>query len=485
MLSGSMSKKTSTTPRRPNIIFILTDQWRGDCLGAMGHPVVATPHLDSLAHTGTLFTAAYSSCPSCIASRAGMFTGLEPSVHGRLGYRDRVPWNYERMLPQLLADAGYQTGCVGKTHFYPQGVRLGFEQLQSYEGWQMFDRGYRNDYFEWLKEHTGGSVEEWDHGLTCNSWLGRASHLPEELHNNTWVVTKSIEYLRNRDRDRPLFLNVSFHRPHPPLDPPQTALDLYRDVPLPPVPVGDWAQRHDLAVEDVDAWQGRLPDHLLQLTRRAYYAQISHIDLQIGRLMTVLRREIQAGPTWIIFASDHGEMLGDHHLFRKTYAYEGSARVPLIIHSPDASATRRCSEPVVVEDLYPTLLQIAGVPLPERIDGRSLLPHTAEGPAAARPFVHGEHAACYSDDLGVQFLTDGREKYIWYTKTGREQLFDLEADPTELRDLARTRGRRKRLQTWRGRMIDLLADRPQDGLSDGRRLIPGRVLPDVRPELLR
>ena len=147
---------------RPNILFILTDQMRGDCLGIAGHPVVETPHLDELARRGTLFTAAYSTCPSCIAARASIMTGLTPSSHGRLGYQDRVPWRYDDMLPALLGRAGYQTHCVGKTHFYPQRAHLGFDSLESYEAAQNFDGLYVNDYYEWVRERTGGRLHEDD-----------------------------------------------------------------------------------------------------------------------------------------------------------------------------------------------------------------------------------------------------------------------------------------------------------------------------------
>lgn len=337
--------------QRPNILFILTDQMRGDCISLLDHPVVETPYLDALGRSGVVFTKAYSSCPSCIASCASIFTGLSPSSHGRLGYQDQVPWRYSQILPKLLSDAGYDTYCVGKTHFYPQGALLGFQGLESYEGWQNFDYTYRNDYLEWLREHSGGRFDEFDHGLTGNSWLARPSHLPEELHNNSWMVTKSIEFLRNWDRRKPFFLNVSFHRPHPPFDPPGVMFDLYRDRTLPTVPMGDWARIHDVPVDGVEAWHGHLPEHLLSRARRAYYAQISHIDLQIGRLLGVLKREVPPGPTWIIFSSDHGEMLGDHHLFRKTYAYEGSARIALMISPPDKPVGELCDAPVACEDL--------------------------------------------------------------------------------------------------------------------------------------
>lgn len=318
----------TTTRDRPNIVFVLTDQMRGDCLGALGHPVVRTPHLDRMAHEGTVFTAAYSACPSCIAARASLFTGQRPTTHGRLGYQDRVPWRYKNTLAEVLARSGYQTHCVGKTHFFPQRLPLGFESQDSYEGLQNFGDGYVNDYFEWLKERT--DVQERDHGLGSNSWVGGDSCLPEPLHNNSWVVTRGIDFLNRRDRHRPFFLNLSFHRPHAPLDPPKEYLEMYDDKDIPPVPVGEWATRHDLPVTDKNASQGRLSAKVLAQSRRAYYAQITHIDAQIGRFVSKCN-ELEVGPTLFVFTSDHGEMLGDHNLFRKTYAYEGSAKIPMII----------------------------------------------------------------------------------------------------------------------------------------------------------
>jgi len=468
--------------QKPNILFILTDQMRWDCLSAAGHPVVETPNLDGLCSRGVRFTAAYSSCPSCIAARASIFTGLTPSTHGRLGYQDQVPWRYDHMLAEVLGAAGYQTHCVGKTHFYPQRAHLGFQSLDSYECRQNFDGKYVNDYDEWLRERTGGRVAEPDHGLDSNSWVARPSHLPEELHNNTWVAAKSIEFLRRRDRTRPFFLNMSFHRPHPPIDPPQVFFDLYRGRPLPLPAVGDWAEENDRPADGVNCWRGRLSPNSLDMARWGYYAQIGHIDNQIGRVLRAMT-QMRLGPTIILFTSDHGEMLGDHHLFRKTYAYQGSAAVPLIAHGPGVG-TGVCGAPVVLEDVYPTLLGLAGVPLPKPVEGVDLSPLLADpSRKPERAFIHGEHSPCYGKE-GMQFMTDGKTKYVWMTLTGREQLFDLENDPCEVRDLAAQPRAKALLEMWRGRMIERLAGRPQDGLSDGRRLTPGRNLPAVRPELL-
>jgi len=468
---------------RPNIVFILVDQMRGDCLGILDHPVVRTPHLDELARQGTLFTAAYSACPSCIAARASFFTGLRPTTHGRLGYLDQVPWRYQDTLAEVLCRGGYQTHCVGKTHFFPQRLALGFETQDSYEATQNFGGGYVNDYFVWLKART--DVDERDHGLGFNSWVGGVSPLPAELHNNSWVVTRGIDFLKRRDRARPFFLNLSFHRPHAPLDPPGDYLERFKDAAIPPVPVGGWAAKYQVPVTALDAWCGRLPHDVLAQSRRAYYAQIAHIDAQIGRFLRACR-ELEDGPTWFVFTSDHGEMLGDHNLFRKAYAYEGSAKVPLIVAPPHGARRRMSDAPVSQHDIMPTLLDAAGIAIPRAVEGRSVLPLLAMSGADAgwHGYVHGEHAPSYHEDTGMQFLTDGKEKYIWYTRTGEEQFFDLRRDPDELNNLAAGAGSNDRLQLWRSRMVDELAPRVEDGLSDGKRLCAGRSLPAVRDSLL-
>ncbi len=468
---------------RPNIVLIITDQMRGDCLSVSGHPVVETPNLDMLAARGVNFTSAYSSCPSCIAARASLFTGQRPTNTGRLGYRDQVPWRYRDTMAELLRRNGYQTHCIGKRHFYPQMLHLGFDAIETYEADQYFDDSYVNDYREWLRERTNGTMEERDHGVQSNSWYARPSHLPEELHNNTWVATRGGRFLRHRDPTRPFFLNLSFHRPHPPADPPSVYFDSYRDREIPDPPIGEWARANDVPPSDINAARGHLSKRLLQNYARAYYAQIAHIDNQVGRLLASLKGH---GPTWVIFTSDHGEMLGDHHLFRKTYAYEGSARIPFIVCPPGNAKVHACDAPVVLEDILPTVLDAAGIECPEAVEGRSVAPllETSPGEAGWRSYMHGEHAACYSADSGMQYLTDGKRKYVWYTQSGREEFFDLEQDRREINELSGDSSRREEIAHWRQRMVKELAARPQDGLSDGKKLIPGTNLPAVRPELL-
>lgn len=462
---------------KPDILWILCDQFRSDCLSILGHPTVETPNLDALAAEGTLFVNAYSPVPSCVPARACLFTGKNPEKTGFLGYQDGVNWEFDQMLPQVLRDNGYQTYCVGKTHFYPQKKHCGFEGLESYEAWQQLDPTYVNDYHEWLREQGGALEEELQHGLDDNSVTARASTLPEALHNNSWVVTRGLEFLRRRDRTRPYFLNLSFHRPHPPVDPPYFYWQEYMQKEMDAPWVGDWAAVHEKPVWQQQAWEGRLDEGRLKKFRMGYYAQIAHIDSQIGRLLRTLRSKKEM-PDVIVFTSDHGEMLGDHHLFRKTYAYEGSAGVPCIIWQKDRTG-RREETPVVLQDLYATTLELAGIPVPAGTDGISLCGLMERGERIRRAWIHGEHAACYSEAEAMQFLTDGKEKYIWFTGDGREQFFRLSEDPKECRDLAQDPAQADRIGVWRKRLIRLLWERGETTLTDGKRLIPG-LLPAVR-----
>ena len=456
---------------RPNLLLILTDHWRGDSLGRLGHPVADTPHLDSLSVGGTTFTRAYTPCPSCIAARRSLMTGMTPYSQGMVGYQDGKPWDYEHTLAGTLRDSGYQTVNVGKTHFHPPRLHLGFEQLTTSE-----------DYSEWLDRQAGmAEVEKFAHGVPANSWLARPNHLPEHQIEETWFTTRALDFLSHRDPTRPFFLCLSFNGPHPPWCPPQVFYDQFIGRQMPEPAIGDWANVHADEAEipmDVNQWRGRVPDHVMQRARGAYFAYLAFLDAQIGRLVEHLNRSGLLGNTLTLFTSDHGEMLGDHHLWRKTYAYEASARVPFIVRPP-ASMTKvarnvEIDAPITVgwEDIMPTFLDAAAVPIPNSVEGCSVLPLMRGEFGGWRSYYHGEHSPCYHPENANQFLTDGHWKYVWNPIDGGEQLFHLDVDPHECQDLAPHAP--DQLGLWRSRMISELAPR-DDALSDGERLIPGPV----------
>jgi arylsulfatase A-like enzyme len=201
--------------------------------------------------------------------------------------------------------------------------------------------------------------------------------------------------------------------------------------------------------------------------RAAYYAAINHIDDQLGRLFAHFPRN-----TVIVFCSDHGEMLGDHQWIRKRIPYEGSARVPMLVKLPDSMNVpqqRVIDTAVELMDVMPTLLDAVGVDVPGTCDGQSLLP-LLRGGQLDRVYLHGECSEVPTTNSGMQYLTDGRRKYVWWPGSGREQLFDLEDDPTEMNDLAGDPASAPELATWRARLVRELSGRPE-GFTDGQVLL--------------
>jgi len=265
---------------RPNLVLILTDHWRGDSLGRLGHPVAETPHLDSLSTRGVTFTNAFTACPSCIAARRSLMTGMTPNTHGMLGYRDGHDWPYDKTLAGELARAGYQTINVGKTHFHPPRLRLGFEELV-----------VPADYAEWLQTQTGLVRPKYAHGVHGNSWMSRPNHLPETQMEETWFTNEAMRRLDKRDPTRPFFLCLSFNGPHPPWCPPQSFFDLFMQKDIPQPFVGQWAEHYAREARypmDINAWRGRLKPELNHRARAGYYAYLAYIDSQIGRFIQYL-----------------------------------------------------------------------------------------------------------------------------------------------------------------------------------------------------
>ncbi|WP_203582241.1 arylsulfatase [Microbacterium hibisci] len=478
---------------RPNVLLIVTDQQRWDSLSCEGG-FAPTANLDHIAAAGTRFRSAYSCTPSCTPARASLLTGRDPWRTGILGMGPGQPplAGLTDTLPEVLGRAGYQTHGVGKMHFTPQRARYGFDETVLDESLRVQDDRFVSDYTAWFERNAPADVKQADHGVDVNSWMARPSHVPEHLHPSTWTATESIRFLERRDPTRPFFLMTSFARPHSPYDPPafhyEHNLERGRAGMIPDPAVGDWARIHDIEGRgraDVNGWRGRRSDDEIRRARAGYAGLIHHIDDQIGRLMRVLRDRRLDDDTMIVFVSDHGDMLGDHHLWRKTYAYEGSAHVPLLVRLPAALRTdadaRTADEPVCLQDVMPTVLDVCAVEAPTGMDGRSVLP-LIRGGAPWRDVVHGEHSICYDPSQETQFLTDGRWKFVWFPRNApgapAEQLFDLSADPYERHDLAMRAEYASDVRRWRRRLAEILAARDA-GLVDKRVLVPQHGRPPL------
>jgi len=428
--------------RRPNILYMMTDQHRGDCLGCAGNKAIKTPNLDSIAKDGVLFSNAYSSTPSCTPARSGILTGLSPWHHGMIGY-GRVAQKHRFELPGAMREAGYYLFGIGKMHWYPQRKLRGYHGILLDESGRAQTKGFVSDYRQWFKKEAR-------------------------------TADRAVEFIESYERDEPFMLKVSFARPHSPYDPPQRFADTYSVEEMPKPHVGKWAQRYAGHTDPPkpSLWRGDLGVEQAKKARRYYYGSITLIDEQIGRILAALKKRRLYDNTLIIFFSDHGDMLGDHHLWRKTYAYEGSAKVPMLIRWPasmgmEEQRGKKLTKVVELRDVLPTFLDTAGADSPGHLDGKSMLELIRGNTEGWRKFVDLEHSMCYSKEHWCA-LTDGKHKYIYYAYDGREELFDLIDDPGEVRDLAGQTRYKDVLERWRGYLVGHLSERGREFVRDGK-----------------
>lgn len=410
-----------------NVLLITADEWPGSLLGCAGHPGVMTPTLDDLARHGMRYDNFYSECPVCIPARRSLMTGLSPKSHGDRVYSDRMKMPEAKTLAQCFKEAGYQCFAVGKLHVYPQRNRIGFDDVVLQEEGR-YEFGNVDDYQIDLGEH-GLVGEEFMHSMGNNIYLTRPWHLPEYWHPTVWGTRKMCGMIKRLDPDKPAFLYMSYQFPHPPLVPLQSFLDMYEDCEIPEPHMGDW--------EDSGRFIFRTMQHDADIyshkemirAKKAFYAQCTLIDNQIRLLIGTLRECSRLNDTIVIFLSDHGDMLFEHGLVAKRTFYEPSGRVPLIISGSGIPKDMRGVDKRLgcIEDLMPTILDLAGIPKPEGMDGVSLVS------AKPRDYVFGEIG---EGERATRMIRRGQWKLIYYPTGNVSQLFDIDHDPDELHDLA-------------------------------------------------
>ena len=473
----AMTAKSATLaqsrPRQPNILLLMGDQHRADAIGADGNRLIKTPNLDRIAAEGVLFRHAYSCTPSCTPVRAALLTGLSPWRHGMLGY-GRVAAQYKNEMPAMLREAGYHTLGIGKMHWFPQRSLHGFHKTILDESGRVESPDFVSDYRQWFRKQAP-ELDPDATGLTWNDYRARAYALPERLHSTCWTGDQAVEFLTNyRDRE-PFFLKVSFARPHSPYDPPERFWKMYQEAEVPKPSVGRWAERNamrDVKIPRPDTFRGDLGEQTALSSRRGYYGSVSFLDEQIGRILKALEDRGWLENTFILYTSDHGDMLGDHYLWRKTYAYEGSARVPMLVRWPEGMSSARrggkCDQVVELRDVLPTFLDAAGVKAdPTRFDGQSMLRVIRGEVKGWREYLDLEHSRCYWPGNQWTGLTDGRCKYVYCAYDGSQQLFDLQKDPGECTDLAGQEEHKDTLALWRKRMVQHLSERGEPFVVNG------------------
>ena len=421
---------------RPNILLIFTDQQRYDTIAALGNAIIKTPALDRLVREGTTFTRCYTPSPVCVSARCATLTGLPPHKSGCV---DNMPMPQEQSsFMERLQTLGYQTHGVGKMHFTPDSRRLwGFESRDYSEELA----GADDDFVNSLHNAGYGHVED-VHGVRSEYYyIPQPSQLPAHLHHTHWVADRSIDFLRRRDHSRPFFLWTSFIKPHPPFENPVPWNKLYRAAEMPPPfrPEG-----YEAALTFWNHAQNRYKyrdaghdDLFLRTMRAAYYACISFIDYNLGRIFATLGDALD--DTLILFTADHGELLGDYGSVGKRSMLDAAARVPLLARWPSHFAAQaRCDTPTSLLDLWPTILTAAGDVSPQvdpEGDDLQALATRADGDQddANERFVYSQLSTAKS---GLYLVTDGRWKYTYSAADEREWLYDVARDPLETQDLA-------------------------------------------------
>jgi arylsulfatase A-like enzyme len=393
--------------------------------------VIQTPTLDQLARNGVRFIRAYSECPVCIPARRTLLTGTAPRTHGDRSFLVDLRLPEIPTIAQCFRDAGYQATAVGKLHVYPPRARAGFDEvILSEEGRPQY--GPTDDYEIYLGD-VGLAGQQFLHGMSNNDYVHRVWHLAEEHHVTNWTTRQMARAIQRRDPTRPGFWYLSYTHPHPPLVPPQVYFDMYRGVEVDEPFHGGWPR-------SPDAMPMRMNNRLIESdhytpafirdVRRAFYALCTHIDHQLRVVIGTLREEGLLDNTVICFLADHGDMLGNHGLWAKRLYYEWSAGVPMLLAGvkdcPRVGVRRTEDRLVGLQDVMPTLLDLAGIEIPESVDGQSML-----GPDR-RAYLYGEYG---EGAEATRMIHDGRHKLIYYAAGNRRQLFDLAEDPCELVDL--------------------------------------------------
>ena len=435
---------------RPNILFITVDDLNND-LGAYGHPLVRSPSIDRLAAEGLRFDAAYAQYPVCSPSRSSFLTGLYPQQTGVLGngphFREFVPDAVT--LPEFFARHGYFTARVGKIFHYNVPAGIGTDGLDDPQSWDErrnpagIDVDYESEVVTINPETASGAT------LT---WLG----VPGDgsRHTDARVTDAAIDLLQThhpRRTGQSLFLAVGYYRPHTPFIAPASYFEMYppEAIEAPPDPTADRADIPVAALADRPG-QLQMTDAQKIAAIRGYYASISFVDAQIGRLLSALDAAGLRDSTIVVLLSDHGYHLGAHGLWQKGDLFEGSVRVPLIVSVPDrpgADYARGAGTASLAElvDLYPTLVELAGLDVPAQAAGVSLVP-VLENPAASvresaytvaqsragwdRPQWH------YPPVMGETIRTDRYRYTEWAGGIMGVELYDYRADPAELTNVA-------------------------------------------------
>jgi arylsulfatase A-like enzyme len=481
-VAPSLGRAAAQSSKKPNILFVFSDQHRHDAIGAAGDPVIATPNIDRMAREGTLFKTMWCQSPVCRPSRASVLTGHYP-------HRTKIISNFDPdfdpswpTFTRNLQAAGYETAVMGKTHFllptgdlskpgpitgvkdvsttYDYVKSFGYDFVREDAGqWYPAMDGFISPYTDFLRAHHMLEVYQKqirEHWITDdNQYMGFVNDYPQEFDVTSFVAREVIDWLEQRDTSRPFFVSYAPIKPHPPYaaDPIWAAYYAGKKMPM-----GHPAR----ATAPNEAWDKYLekkyksPGNVLtpeqaEESKRMYYAMISLIDQKVGEIMAVLEKRGELDNTWIIYSSDHGDSMGDHAFQGKSNFYHGVVGVPGIVRPPKAVMPGQViTAPVEAIDLSVTMLDIAGA-APLDVPGRSLMPAISKGQEVSQ-LAFSEIAG----GKGTLFVAvrDGRYRYTVEHNSGTPcELFDLQEDPLETTNLVNDPGHAARVKKMQSDFI--------------------------------
>lgn len=433
-------------PAPPNVLFIVSDDLNCD-LGSYGHELVQSPHIDRLAARGLRFDRAYAQYPVCNPSRSSFMTGRYPEQTGVLtnagNFREKLP--DVLTLPQWFMKHGYFTARVGKVYHYGVPLQIGTDGADDPASWHVkvnprgLDREVHDRIHTLVPGQFGGTL----------SWLSLDSAGDEQTDGIG--ATEAIRLLEEHHPDRtgqPFFLALGLYRPHTPFVAPSKYFDLYPRPKIQPV-MEKPGDRDDIPVA---ALADRPHQRELTIERRreiiqAYYAAVSYMDAQVGRVLEALERLNLAKNTIVLFTSDHGYHLGHKGLWQKGDLFEGSCRVPLIVAPPNYDKAGQATQAVTeMVDIYPTLVDLAGLPVPDDLKGVSLKPvlndPSRPGKETALTVAWSRAGSMHEELRGQQILgrsirTDRYRYTEWGDGEHGVELYDYQSDPEEFTNLAR------------------------------------------------
>lgn len=426
---------------KPNILHVFTDQFRFDAIASNGNPVIRTPNLDRLARMGVSFQNAYTPSPVCVAARCSMITGRYPTKTGCVS-NDDMPEDMPSFM-WILTEHGYRTHGVGKCHFTPDGNALrGFQSRERQE--ELSPEMLSNEpYYQMLCDNGFDYTYE-AHGVRGPMYyMPQPSRLPAELHPTNWIGDRTVKFL-TENTDSPWYLFASFIHPHPPFAPPVPWHKLYDPVQMPlPLYTADDESMQLFVNKIQNRYKYRdqgFDLNMIRCMKAYYYACVSFIDYQIGRILDTLEASGQMDNTLIVFTSDHGELLGDYHCYGKRSMHDAPAHIPLLAYQKGVlEGGRKETKPVSLVDLAPTFLKAAGIDTAAfGFDGKALQDeqHDAvysvfscyqevqNGSARRIPEEYSKDLHLFKAACGNYMVTDGVWKYIYSAPDHREFLFD-------------------------------------------------------------